>query len=297
MNSTIFNLKKYVFPFIMMVTLLIFGVRSCSNVVLASTDRVISINKVEEVANASIKDKCILKFGKDITSFDLSTLPQVNEKTKIVIQSENSITGLTLKNKLPSNYELPLVIGYVSCEDNTNVPSYYYPNKGTEKSPDILILETASFDLSLLPDASSSRQLCIIDECKTEGIDFEDSVLPQNYVVSKIFILNEKDKQTFKDAFPKAEISVIKAEDIMNKVTELLFGEDDTSKTTNNNDSNSKQSDTSITVEKSSNSDSKTTSSTKQTGEDLSHIYVLGGCFITFSTISLLFLLKKRKSN
>jgi len=281
MNSVISNLKKYVFPFIMMTTLLIFGIQSFSNVLHAEGDRVITINDPKEIANVSIKDKSIIKLGKNITSFDLSTLPKVENKTRIVIETENESDRVTLNNKLLEKYEFSLMIphGDVEISDQSYNPSSYYISKGTEKNPDILILNVSNFDLSLLPDQSDNRYLAIVDQCETEGIDFGDSVLPKNYVVSKIFVLNEKDKQTFKVAFPKAEISLIKKEELYYKVMELFYTDDTT------------------TSDKEQPATPENTPSDKKTGEEVFYIYLFEGCFLICSTISLAFLLNKRKFN
>ena len=189
MNS-ISNLKKYVFPFIMMLTLIIFGFRglTCLATETGGT-RVISINKETDIAKISVQKNSILKLSKDVTSLDLSKLPKVDKTTPIIIWSEidDVYTTLKLENSLPDNYELPLLVAYDNVAEFTNKtynPSLYYLNKGTEKNPDILILNASNFDLSLLPDKDSKTYLCIMDACNTEGIDFGDSVLPNNYVVS-----------------------------------------------------------------------------------------------------------------
>ena len=280
MNS-IFNLKKYVFPFIMMFTLIIFGAQGLMNVTNAASDRVVSVSKDTDLSKISLKNNSILKLGKDITSsFDLSKLPAVTEKTNIVIEVENESAQIKFTGKLPENYDVPLVIldGYsvAGFSEKSYNPSVYYPNKGTEKNPDVLELYVSTFDLSLLPDKDKTTYLCIMDKCKETGIDFGDSVLPQNYDVSKIFILHEEDKQTFKDAFQNAEISVMSNEDMDKKFVEL-FKVEDTSKSDNKTTSDSSE------------KKSTSTSSSKQTGDEMTNIYFLSGSFVLFSAIFFLF--------
>lgn len=303
MNSTIVNLKKCVFPFIMMFTLLIFSVQGLMNAANAASNRVISISKDTDVSTISLKNKSILKLGKDIdSSFDLSKLPAVTEKTSFAIEIENESAEINFTGKLPDNYELPLIIAdgysYATFSEKSYNPSFYYPNKGTEKNPDILALNASKFDLSLLPDKENATYLCIMDTCQTKGIDFEDSVLPKNYVVSKIFILHEEDKQTFKDAFPKAEISVMSVSDMNKKLQELFTVENTTTpnSTTNSNNSEnqSSSSKSSSAPSSSSSSDTAKTNSNKTTGDDMMSVYLLGGSFTLFGAMSLLF--RKNKS-
>ena len=291
MNS-ISNLKKYVFPFIMMFTLIIFGAQGLMNVTNAASDRVVSISKDTDVSTISLKDKSILKLGKDInSSFDLSKLPAVTEKTSIVIDiREITSTKINFTGKLPDNYELPLVIAdvysSVTFSEKSYIPSFYYPNKGTEKNPDVLVLYASEFDLSLLPDKDSKTYLCIMDMCETTGIDFGDSVLPKNYDVSQIFILNEKDRQTFEKAFTnkKEKIFVRNREKMIEEFVKLFTIED-----TSKNDTKTTSDSSEKTSSNNSNSNTNKTNSNKTTGDDLNSIYFLGGTFILFSAISLLF--------
>ena len=307
MRSTFSYLKRYIFPLIMMFALIIFGVKGFTSFAVdAGSSRIISVSKDTDLSTISLKNKSILKLGKDMnSSFDLSKLPAVTEKTNIVIEigNENEEAEITFNGKLPDNYEVPLIIcngySYAKFSENSYNPSVYYPNKGTEKNPDILDLRAAIFDLSLLPDKTSSTYLCIMDTCKTKGIDFGDSILPTNYVVSKIFILHEDDKQTFKSAFPKAEVSVMSIYDMNAKLVEL-FNVDSTNssdkkqESTNSSSSNITSGSSST---QSTTSDNKTapTKSTKSTGDNVSYLYYFGGSFILFST--LLFLSRKKKSN
>ena len=291
MRSTFSYLKRYIFPLIMMFALIIFGVKGFTSFAVdAGSSRIISVNKDTDLSTISLKNKSILKLGKDVnSSFDLSKLPAVTEKTNIVIEIENEEAEITFNGKLPDNYEVPLIIcngySYAKFSENSYNPSVYYPNKGTEKNPDILDLRAAIFDLSLLPDKTSSTYLCIMDTCKTKGIDFGDSILPTNYVVSKIFILHEDDKQTFKSAFPKAEVSVVNIHDMNAKLVELF---DDSS-------SNAKNEEPTNTSNPNTGTNDKKTTSPKPTGDDMSYLYYFGGSFILFST--LLFLSRKKKSN
>ena len=94
----------------------------------------------------------------------------------------------------------------------------------------------------------------------------------------------EDDKQTFKSAFPKAEVSVTSILD-MNKKFDELFDD---------SNSNAKNEEPTNTSNPNTDNDKKTTSP-KPTGDDMSYLYYFGGSFILFST--LLFLLRKKESN